>query len=146
MLAKLFADGFVKATVAVIVILFATTSYLCVQNKAKQATIAIVENQLAQQQLANQQLHHQLANANKQIFDYLKQTKALQQKVVAQLQDKREKTDEILQILEKHADWSRQPVPDDVSRLLKPREYHRGKVDPVTLPHGNAVPNAANQH
>lgn len=146
MLTRLFADGFAKVTVFAVLVLFAVTSYLCVQNKAKQATIEIVEHRLAQQQLANQQLNQQLMKAQQQITDYLQQTKRLQENVLQQLQHKREQTDEILQILEKHKSWAEQPVPDDVSRVLKPAGLPSRKNHPATLPNGKSVPNATTNH
>lgn len=139
---KLFVDGFAKITTAIILVLFATSSYLCVQNKAKEAHLKVAESQLVQQQQANQLLSEQLDKANQQIFDYLKQTKALQQKVLNQLQNKKDKSDEILQILAKNKNWADGVVPGDVSRLFKQADLPNSKAHATALPNGKSMSNA----
>lgn len=127
------------------VILFATNIYFYTENKAKQLKIINTEHQLVQQKQTNLLLNEQLEQANKRVFEYLQQTKVLQEKVLHQLQYKQEKTNEILQILSKHKNWANNAIPDDVSRLFNAANFP-DKTKPNTLPNRTAMPNSASKY
>lgn len=142
MIARLLPDFFGKTMAVATVVLFAVASYLCVSNKAKQAHIIIAESKIAAVENLNRNLGEQLNRANQQIDSYLKQSLALQKQIAGQMQRKREKTDEILQSLEKNSAWADARVPDDVKRLLSNSALPSDKTAPAALPADSKLPRA----
>ncbi|MGX2949372.1 hypothetical protein ACWIUA_00490 [Ursidibacter sp. B-7004-1] len=140
MISAFIRDGFAKSMVFCVAVLFAISSYLCVQNKAKQAQLNITQNLVKQQQEINKVLNLQLEKNNKQIEQYIKESQQLKQKVINHFQQKQERNNEIYQQLEQHKTWAEQPVPSSVGRLFKQPYYANGNAH--TMPDGKPMPNA----
>lgn len=112
-------------------------------NQYRQAKLKLAEKQLALMEHLNHHLGAQLEKVNQEVRVYLKQSQALQQSIQTEIQHKRVKTDEILQILEKHKSWADQPVPDDVARLLKQTDVSNTQRHTADLPDGQRLPTDA---
>lgn len=146
MIEKFFTAYLSRVLIGVVLILVAACGALYVQYKADHSALQITRGKLETAQAENLNLANQIENARLQIEQYQAQTKALQQNVLEKMQQAEERNNEILSELENQKNWSRQPVPDNVSRLLNRRADQRGKTAPATVPERAPVPNPDTQH
>lgn len=146
MLTKFFNGSFGKSMIVSIIVLVAVNIFLCAKSKFLQADIQAKTTEIALTQADNRHLVNQLKIAQVQIEQYQKQMKALQDNVLAKLQQAEERTNEIITELDNHKSWANQSIPTAVSRLLNQRTAkpkHQAKS--ADLPQGKPLPTAQPQ-
>lgn len=146
MIEKFFTAYLSRILIGVVLILVAACGALYVQYKTDHSALQITKGKLETAQAENLTLANQIENARLQIEQYQAQTKALQENVLEKMQQAEERNNEILSELENHKNWSRQPVPDNVSRLLNHRADQSGETAPATLPKRAPLPSPDPQH
>lgn len=122
-------------------VLFRQTESLKAELQAKTTEVALT-------QADNRNLANQLENSQIQLEAYQKQVDDLNNKVLAKMKQAEQRSNEILNELEKHKTWADSVVPDSVGKLLNER---KGAVsNPQThadnLPEKGRLPATRRQH
>lgn len=137
--------NFGQTTTAAIAVLVVINAWLCYNGKRLEAENHATKTEIALVQSDNRNLAQQIKIANDSIMHYRQQIKELHQTVLVKMQQAENRTNEIMQELEKHA-WADEPIPADVERLLKRAESDRALSNRAenapTLPRSEFVPNA----
>lgn len=123
MVKKFFYGGFSKAMIASVMILVPINTYLCFKGKSLDNELQSKKVEVELIKSDNRNLANQLENAHIQLEDYQRQMDALNKKVLAKMQQAEERSNEIINELEKQKAWATQPVPDGIGRLLKQRTH-----------------------
>ncbi|QLB14911.1 hypothetical protein A6B39_05295 [Mannheimia granulomatis] len=117
------------------------------QNESLKADLQArtTQNQLIQAD--NRNLANQLENSQIQLEAYQKQVDDLNQKVLAKMKQAEQRSNEILNELEKHKKWADSAVPPSVGKLLNQRKrtVSHPQTEPDNLPEKAGVPNTGNR-
>lgn len=117
------------------------------QNESLKADLQArtTQNQLIQAD--NRNLANQLENSQIQLEAYQKQVDDLNQKVLAKMKQAEQRSNEILNELEKHKKWADSAVPPSVGKLLNQRRraVSHTQTEPDNLPEKAGVPNTGNR-
>ncbi|HGO5823411.1 TPA: hypothetical protein ACK3JW_001079 [Mannheimia haemolytica] len=117
------------------------------QNESLKADLQArtTQNQLIQAD--NRNLANQLENSQIQLEAYQKQVDDLNQKVLAKMKQAEQRSNEILNELEKHKKWADSAVPPSVGKLLNQRKrtVSNPQTEPDNLPEKAGVPNTGNR-
>lgn len=117
------------------------------QNESLKADLQArtTQNQLIQAD--NRNLANQLENSQIQLEAYQKQVDDLNQKVLAKMKQAEQRSNEILNELEKHKKWADSAVPPSVGKLLNQRKraVSHPQIEPDNLPEKAGVPNTGNR-
>lgn len=116
--------NFGQTTTASIAVLVVINAFLCYNGKRLEAENHATKTEIALVQSDNRNLAQQIKIANDSIMHYRQQVKELHQTVLVKMQQAENRTNEIMQELEKHT-WADEPIPADVERLLKRAESDR---------------------
>lgn len=121
--------NFGQATTVSIAVLVVINAWLCYNGKRLEAENLATKTEIALVQSDNRNLAEQIRLANDSIAHYRQQVKDLHQTVLVKMQQAENRTNEIMQELEKHS-WADEPIPTDVERLLKQR-HKTGTVSSI---------------
>lgn len=148
MLEKLFIGAFGKIMVGLVVVLLGSNIFSCYEKKSAQQQLITAKQEIALVRADNHNLANQLENAQIQIQQYQAQVKALHQNVLNKLQQAEQRSDEIMQQLEKHQTWSSQPVPTELGKLFNQRDKSADKTHRTFMPNATTLPTpkATNSH
>lgn len=117
------------------------------QNESLKADLQArtTQNQLIQAD--NRNLANQLENSQIQLEAYQKQVDDLNQKVLAKMKQAEQRSNEILNELEKHKKWADSAVPPSVGKLLNQRKRAvlHPQIEPDNLSEKAGVPNTGNR-
>ncbi|HGO5855313.1 TPA: hypothetical protein ACK3JH_002237 [Mannheimia haemolytica] len=117
------------------------------QNESLKADLQArtTQNQLIQAD--NRNLANQLENSQIQLEAYQKQVDDLNQKVLAKMKQAEQRSNEILNELEKHKKWADSAVPPSVGKLLNQRKraVSHPQTESDNLPEKAGVPNTGNR-
>lgn len=106
------------------------------QNESLKADLQArtTQNQLIQAD--NRNLANQLENSQIQLEAYQKQVDDLNQKVLAKMKQAEQRSNEILNELEKHKKWADSAVPPSVGKLLNQRKraVSHPQIEPIICP------------
>lgn len=116
--------NFGQTTTAAIAVLVVINAWLCYNSKRLETENHATKTEIALVQSDNRNLAQQIKIANDSIMHYRQQVKELHQTILVKMQKAENRTNEIMQELEKHA-WADKPIPADVERLLKRAESDR---------------------
>ncbi|MEG9499911.1 hypothetical protein [Mannheimia indoligenes] len=111
------------------------------QNESLKADLQArtTQNQLIQAD--NRNLANQLENSQIQLEAYQKQVDDLNKKVLAKMKQAEQRSNEILNELEKHKTWADSAVPDSIGRLLNRKGTpSNNQTEPDNLPEKSRVP------
>ncbi|MFA9487455.1 MULTISPECIES: hypothetical protein [unclassified Mannheimia] len=118
------------------------------QNESLKADLQArtTQNQLIQAD--NRNLANQLENSQIQLEAYRKQVDDLNQKVLAKMKQAEQRSNEILNELEKHKKWADSAVPPSVGKLLNQRKrtVSHPQIEPDNLSEKAGVPNTGNRN
>lgn len=118
------------------------------QNESLKADLQArtTQNQLIQAD--NRNLANQLENSQIQLEAYQKQVDDLNQKVLAKMKQAEQRSNEILNELEKHKKWADSAVPPSVGKLLNQRRsaVSHTQTEPDNLPEKERLPNTNHKH
>lgn len=136
--------NFGQATTASIAVLVMINAWLCYNGKRLEAENQATKTEIALVNADNRNLAEQIKAANVSIEHYRQQVKALHENVLKRMQQAEERTNEIMQELEKYSHWADDVVPDDISRLLNRRKdpLPNHSEDNTALPDGKPMPDA----
>lgn len=122
-------------------VLFRQTESLKAELQAKTTEVALT-------QADNRNLANQLENSQIQLEAYQKQVDDLNNKVLAKMKQAEQRSNEILNELEKHKTWADSVVPDSVGKLLNERKgaVSNPQTHPDNLPEKGRLPATRRQH
>ena len=122
--------------IASVMILVPINIYLCFKGKSLDNELQSKKVEVELIKSDNRNLANQLENAHIQLEDYQRQMDALNKKVLAKMQQAEERSNEIINELEKQKAWATQPVPDGIGRLLKQRTHSLSdrQAEPTAMP------------
>ena len=122
--------------IASVMILVPINAYLCFKGKSLDNELQSKKVEVELIKSDNRNLANQLENAHIQLEDYQRQMDALNKKVLAKMQQAEERSNEIINELEKQKAWATQPVPDGIGRLLKQRTHKLSarQAEPTAMP------------
>ncbi|EXI61677.1 hypothetical protein MHD_05415 [Mannheimia granulomatis] len=116
------------------------------QNESLKSELQAKTTEIELTQADNRNLANQLENNQIQLEAYQKQVDDLNQKVLAKMKQAEQRSNEILNELEKHKKWADSAVPPSVGKLLNERKStvptHQAKPD--NLPEKGRLPNTGN--
>lgn len=117
--------NFGQTTTTALAVLVAVNAWLCYNGKRLEAENQAIQTEIALVQNDNRNLAEQIKTANQSIQHYREQVKALHLSVLAKMQQAEERTNEIMQELDKYQDWATQSLPDGIERLLNQHKADR---------------------
>lgn len=122
-------------------VLFRQTESLKAELQAKTTEVALT-------QADNHNLANQLENSQIQLDAYQKQVDDLNNKVLAKMKQAEQRSNEILNELEKYKTWADSLVPDSVGKLLNERKgaVSNPQTVPDNLPEKERLPATRRQH
>lgn len=138
---RLLTAGFGKVMIFALLGLVATNAFLCYSGKQLQAENQAKQTEIALVRANNQNLANQLELAQTHAEQYRRQINQLHNQVLDKLNQAEERTNALLNEIDKHQSWANQPLPDSVSRLLNQRaDRQNHQTTDTAMPTKPAVP------
>lgn len=111
------------------------------KNTGLKAELQAKNTEIELTQADNRNLANQLENSQIQLEAYQKQVDDLNKKVLAKMKQAEQRSNEILNELEKHKTWADSAVPDSIGRLLNRKgTLSNNQTEPDNLPEKSRVP------
>lgn len=140
---RLLTAGFGKVMIFALLGLVATNAFLCYSGQQLQAENQAKQTEIALVRADNQNLANQLELAQIHAEQYRRQINQLHNQVLDKLNQAEERTNALLNEIDKHQNWANQPLPDAVSRLLNQRTGKQANsATDTAMPTKPAMPNA----
>lgn len=117
----LFEKGFGKSMILALLVAISINVFLCYERRLLQSEVANARTEATLIRADNQNLANQVERANLAISQYQQQIASLHNKILNRLQQAENRSNEILEELEKHKNWRDQPIPNSIKRLLNKR-------------------------
>lgn len=134
--------------IVLVIIGILANSVLFYKNENLKAELQARTTEIALTQADNRNLANQLEHSHIRLEVYQKQVDDLNKKILAKMKQAEQRSNEILNELEKHKTWADSAVPSPISRLLNERSYtlSDNPAHTADLPEKDRLPNASNQH
>lgn len=117
------------------------------KNTGLKAELQAKNTEIELTQADNRNLANQLENSQIQLEAYQKQVDDLNKKVLAKMKQAEQRSNDILNELEKHKKWADSAVPDSIGRLLNRKGTpSNNQTEPDNLPEKSRVPVTGNKH
>lgn len=140
---QLLTAGFHKILIMVLLVLIATNAFLCYLGKQLQAESQAKQTEIALVRADNQNLANQLELAQAHAEQYRRQIDRLHTQVLNKLNQAEERTNALLNEIDKHQSWANQPLPSGISRLFQQRTGKQAdQSTDSTMPQKPTVPPA----
>lgn len=118
---RLLTASFGKVMIMALLAMVAINAFLCYSGKQLQAENQAKQTEIALVRADNQNLANQLELAQAHAEQYRRQINQLHNQVLDKLNQAEERTNALLNEIDKHQSWANQPLPTGIGSLLQQR-------------------------